>query len=102
MIDLEGKQSMKKDHCKLFIATVLVMLSTGSVLGQDAKLVDAAKKEGGKVVVYGSLENDTMVLISAAFKKKTGLDVDFWRDSANKVTDRVAAEDRKSTRLNSS
>ena len=94
MIDLEGKQSMKKHHCKLFIATVLVMLSTGSVLGQDAKLVDAAKKEGGKVVVYGSLENDTMDLISAAFKKKTGLDVDFWRDSANKVTDRVAAEFR--------
>jgi len=94
MIDLEGKQSMKKHHCKLFIATVLVLLSTGSVLGQDAKLVDAAKKEGGKVVVYGSLENDTMDLISAAFKKKTGLDVDFWRDSANKVTDRVAAEFR--------
>ena len=85
---------MKKHHCKLFIATVLVLLSTGSVLGQDAKLVDAAKKEGGKVVVYGSLENDTMDLISAAFKKKTGLDVDFWRDSANKVTDRVAAEFR--------
>ena len=94
MIDLEGKQSMKKHHCKLFIATVLVLLSTGSVLGQDVKLVDAAKKEGGKVVVYGSLENDTMDLISAAFKKKTGLDVDFWRDSANKVTDRVAAEFR--------
>ena len=94
MIDLEGKQSMKKHHCKLFIATVLVLLSTGSVLGQDAKLVDVAKKEGGKVVVYGSLENDTMDLISAAFKKKTGLDVDFWRDSANKVTDRVAAEFR--------
>ena len=61
---------------------------------QDAKLVDAAKKEGGKVVVYGSLENDTMDLISAAFKKKTGLEVDFWRDSANKVTDRVGAEFR--------
>ena len=91
---LEGKQRMKKQHCKLFIATVLVLLSTGRVLAQDSKLVDTAKKEGGKVVVYGSLENDTMDLISAAFKKKTGLDVDFWRDSANKVTDRVAAEFR--------
>ena len=85
---------MKKQHCKLFIATVLVLLSTGRVLAQDSKLVDAAKKEGGKVVVYGSLENDTMDLISAAFKKKTGLDVDYWRDAANKVTDRVAAEFR--------
>ena len=62
--------------------------------GQDAKLVEAAKKEGGRVVVYGSLENDTMDLLSAAFKKKTGLDVDYWRDAANKVTDRVTAESR--------
>lgn len=85
---------MKNVHCKLLMATVLVLLSTGRVLAQDAKLFDAAKKEGGKVVVYGSLENDTMDLISAAFKKKTGLDVDYWRDAANKVTDRVAAEFR--------
>lgn len=85
---------MKEQHCKLLFATLLALLSTGSVFAQDAKLVDAAKKEGGKIVVYGSLENDTMDLISAAFKKKTGLDVDFWRDSANKVTDRVAAEFR--------
>jgi iron(III) transport system substrate-binding protein len=85
---------MHRSYCKLFFATVLVLLGTGSVLAQDIKLVDAAKKEGGKVVVYGSLENDTMDLISAAFRKKTGLDVDYWRDAANKVTDRVAAEFR--------
>jgi iron(III) transport system substrate-binding protein len=100
LFDIEGNHSvwkanrMKKQHCKLLFATLLALLSTGSVFAQDAKLVDAAKKEGGKIVVYGSLENDTMDLISAAFKKKTGLDVDFWRDSANKVTDRVAAEFR--------
>ena len=64
------------------------------MFGQDSKLVDAAKKEGGKVVVYGSLENDTMDLIAAAFKKKTGLETDYWREAANKVTDRVANESR--------
>ena len=64
------------------------------LLGQDSKVVDAAKKEGGKVVVYGSLENDTMDLIAAAFKKKTGLETDYWREAANKVTDRVANESR--------
>jgi iron(III) transport system substrate-binding protein len=100
LFDIEGNHSvwkanrMKKQHCKLLFATLLALLSSGSVFAQDAKLVDAAKKEGGKIVVYGSLENDTMDLISAAFKKKTGLDVDFWRDSANKVTDRIAAEFR--------
>ena len=64
------------------------------LFGQDSKLVDAAKKEGGKVVIYGSLENDTMDLIAAALKKKTGLEVDYWREAANKVTDRVANESR--------
>jgi len=64
------------------------------LFGQDSKLVDAAKKEGGKVVVYGSLENDTMDMIAAALKKKTGLETDYWREAANKVTDRVANESR--------
>jgi hypothetical protein len=39
----------------------LVLLSAffpGALLfAQDAKLIEAAKKEGGKVVVYGSIEN---------------------------------------------
>jgi iron(III) transport system substrate-binding protein len=64
------------------------------LFAQDGKIVDAAKKEGGKVVVYGSIENDTMDLIAAAWKKKTGLEVEYWRAAANKVTDRVANESR--------
>ena len=71
-----------------------VVLFPDFLFGQDSKLVDAAKKEGGKVVIYGSLENDTMDLIAGALKKKTGLEVDYWREAANKVTDRVANESR--------
>ena len=71
-----------------------VVLFPDFLFCQDSKLVDAAKKEGGKVVIYGSLENDTMDLIAAALKKKTGLEVDYWREAANKVTDRVANESR--------
>ena len=74
--------------------TILLLSWLGAANAQDAKLIEAAKKEGGKVVVYGSLENDTMDLLSAAFKKKTGMEVDYWRDAANKVTDRVSAEAR--------
>jgi iron(III) transport system substrate-binding protein len=70
------------------------VLFANVLFGQDGKLVDAAKKEGGKVVVYGSIESDTMDLIAAALKKKTGLEVDYWREAANKVTDRVANESR--------
>ena len=79
----------------LMLCLPMITVSLPNVLfSQDSKLVDAAKKEGGKVVIYGSLENDTMDLIAAALKKKTGLEVDYWRDAANKVTDRVATESR--------
>ncbi len=79
----------------LMLCLPMLGVSLPNVLfSQDSKLVDAAKKEGGKVVIYGSLENDTMDLIAAALKKKTGLEVDYWRDAANKVTDRVATESR--------
>jgi iron(III) transport system substrate-binding protein len=71
-----------------------VVLLPNILFGQDDKLVDAAKKEGGKVVVYGSIENDTMDLIASALKKKTGLETEYWRAAANKVTDRVANESR--------
>jgi iron(III) transport system substrate-binding protein len=79
---------------RFYTVLLVIALIPGLVAAQDAKLVEAAKKEGGKVVIYGSLENDTMDLIAAALKKKTGLDVDYWRDAANKVTDRVASEFR--------
>ena len=81
---------------RIFVLSWLigVVLFPDFLFGQDSKLVDAAKKEGGKVVIYGSLENDTMDLIAAALKKKTGLEVDYWREAANKVTDRVTNESR--------
>ena len=73
---------------------VVLMFMAGGAAAQDAKLVEAAKKEGGKVVVYGSLENDTIDLIAQAFKKKTGIETEFWRASATKVMDRVVNEYR--------
>lgn len=76
------------------MAVAFLLFSVGLGIAQDAKLLEAAKKEGGKAVVYGSIENDTMDLISAAFKKKTGLDVEFWRSSSTKVMDRVVSESR--------
>lgn len=71
----------------------LVLFITLPAFGQDAKLVEAAKKEG-KVVVYGSLESDTVAAISKAFQKKTGIEVDYWRGSATKVMDRALSEYR--------
>lgn len=77
----------------IFLAT-LGLFYAELALGQDAKLIEAGKKEGGKVVAYGSLESDTVAAISQGFQKKTGLQVDYWRASATKVMDRAMSEYR--------
>jgi iron(III) transport system substrate-binding protein len=80
---------------KLAVAfSIYFLAGNASLFAQDAKLVEMAKKEGGRVVVYGSIENETMDLLADAFKKKTGLDVDFWRAASTKVMDRVLGETR--------
>ena len=72
----------------LFIA----LLTSTLAFAQDAKLIEAAKKESGKIIAYGSLESNTVEPIIEAFKKKTGLSVEYWRASATKVMDRALAE----------
>src|SRR5262245_8049424 len=61
---------------------------------QDTKLIEAAKKEGGKVVAYGSLQADILEPSKKAFEKKTGLTLEYWRASATKVMDRAINEFR--------
>ena len=76
------------------IAVWLSLLISFSAIAQDAKLIEAAKKEPGPIVAYGSLESNTVEPIVEAFKKKTGLTVEYWRASATKVMDRALAEQR--------
>ena len=61
---------------------------------QDAKLIEAAKKEGGKVVLYGSLETTVVDAVIAAFRRKTGLNAEYWRASAMSVMKRSMGEYR--------
>jgi hypothetical protein len=41
---------------------------SSTVAAQDNKLIEAAKKESGAIVAYGSLESNTVEPIVAAFK----------------------------------
>ena len=75
---------------RLFVSFVLLLASTAAA--QDAKLIEAAKKESGKIIAYGSLESNTVEPIVEAFQKKTGLSVEYWRASATKVMDRALGE----------
>ena len=77
----------------LLIGLLSLPLTATSVHAQSAQLVEAAKKEG-KAVIYGSLEGDTMEAILQGFKKKTGIEAEYWRASATKVMDRAMTEFR--------
>lgn len=71
------------------------LLSTaGGVSAQSAQLVAAAKKEGGKVIMYTSMETFTADALKKAFEAKTGLQVEYWRGGSTEVLDRVLAEHR--------
>ncbi len=59
-------------------------LLASTALAQDAKLIEAAKKEG-KLVVYGTMQSDIFDLLQKGFQKKTGVTIDYWRTSATKV-----------------
>ena len=66
-----------------------------SLLPRDASAqagnVEAAKKEG-KVVVYGSVPPQSMEGLHSAFKKKYGLEVEYWRGSSTQVSERALTE----------
>ena len=78
---------------RTFFILMAVLFATDS-FSQDAKLVDAAKKEGGKVVIYGSLETPVVEGVIQAFRKKTGLNAEYWRASAMSVMNRAMTEYR--------
>ena len=77
----------------LIVVSIAVIFTAAPVFSQSASLIAAGKKEG-KAVVYGSLESDTADAAFGAFKKKTGIEVDYWRASATKVMDRAVNEYR--------
>lgn len=84
---------MNKNINLLALLMASLLLSAAPVFSQDAKLIAAGKKEG-KAVIYGSLESDSAETVFNVFKKKTGIDVEYWRASATKVMDRALSEYR--------
>ena len=77
-----------------FLLIVCLLVPLRSALSQQASVIEEAKKEGGKVVAYGSLESEAFDAIKAAFEKKTGLALDYWRASGTKLMDRAVSEFR--------
>jgi len=83
---------MRKRSALLFAS--LLLLYSQLAFGQSAQTVAAAKKDGGKVILYTSMETFTADALKAAFEKKTGLQVEYWRGGSTEVLDRVLSEHR--------
>jgi iron(III) transport system substrate-binding protein len=82
------------DRISALILGLLCFLFAPSAFGQSAKIIDAAKKEGGKVIVYTSMETFTADALKKAFESKTGLQMEYWRGGSTEVIDRVLSEHR--------
>ena len=74
-------------------ATVLLAATLCAAQAPDAKVVEAAKKEG-EVVVYTSLISEDLASLSSAFEKKYGVKVKGWRAGSEKVLQRALTEAR--------
>ncbi|MGH7816144.1 MAG: ABC transporter substrate-binding protein [Candidatus Binatia bacterium] len=72
----------------------LLVLNAPAAFSQSAQSVAAAKKEGGKVIVYTSMETFTADALKKAFETKTGVQMEYWRGASTEIMDRVLSEHR--------
>src|ERR1041384_2734530 len=79
---------------RLVFAAVFFSVFSAQGFAQTAKLIEEAKKEGGKVVSYAWLESEACDAVKAGFEKKTGLQLEYWRASGTKTMDRAVIEYR--------
>src|SRR5712692_1433021 len=85
----EFERSPRMRWISTLFFVVLFVLFGQPAYGQTPKLVEAAKKEGGKVIVYTSMETFTADALQKAFQSKTGLQMEYWRGGSTEVIDRV-------------
>jgi len=71
----------------------LAISSAQLVFAQDTRLIAEGKKEG-KVVIYGSMEQDIFEGVRLSFEKKTGISAEYWRASGASVLERALSESR--------
>ena len=74
----------------LGVLAIAGSVMTGQVFAQTVSL-EAAKQEG-KVNVYGAQVPQAMKPLHAAFEKKYGITVEYWRGSSTQVSERALTE----------
>lgn len=77
---------------KIFaVVMVTILLAATTRVGAQSVNLEAAKKEG-KVIAYGTILPQVMGPLHAAFEKKYGVKVEYWRASATQVLERAQNE----------
>jgi len=74
----------------LGVVAIAGLVMTGQVFAQAIN-VEAAKQDG-KVIVYGAQVPQAMKPLHAAFEKKYGITVEYWRGDSTKVSERALTE----------
>src|SRR5213078_5231958 len=71
------------------------VLAVASYTGADRteRLIGAAKREG-ELMLYSSLTQDDQLKLVAAFRRRYGVTVKFWRGSQSHILQRVLSETR--------
>ena len=72
---------------------VVAGLPPGEAQELPGEVREAARKEQ-KVLVYGSIESESMEAIQKAFEARYGIKTEYWRAASTKVMDRVLTESR--------
>jgi iron(III) transport system substrate-binding protein len=77
------------------VAQTRTLAEIASYQGADRtqQLIDGAKQEG-TFTLYSSTAPEDMNPVIDAFKKKYGIDVQFWRSSSDNIVQRAVAENR--------
>lgn len=82
-----------------FISTALVIVSVlftvGSAFAAEMDELIAAAKAEGKLVVYGSCEEEYLAVACQTFEKKYGIKVDYQRLSTGEVQAKIQEENGK-------
>jgi iron(III) transport system substrate-binding protein len=71
----------------------LAEVATYQGADRTERLIEGAKKEG-TFLLYSSTSPEDMNPVIDAFKKKYGIDVQFWRSSSDNIVQRAVAENR--------
>jgi len=82
-------------NLKYWLIAWMIVLMAGMVARENAsaQTVDVnAAKQDGKVIVYGAQVPQAMKPLHAAFEKKYGISVDYWRGSSTQVSERALTE----------